>query len=117
MVTERERGFVQRQKNFILLDMTLQQLAEAPTKAYDEQFLQELNRRVGSMLWPAIPIDVTELDLGNIKILRDQTQVGTILPQQRKTWDLPQVDQYAATVARTIGKPYTPKFPPLQGHK
>ncbi|SRR6266700_211640 len=113
-----ERGgqsgeLLQRQKNLILLDMTLQEIkrvSESPARK--PEFQQEHLRRLGGTLWDALPQDVTTLNLGQDEtISRSEDHLQRIPEHQRRTWDLPEVDQFASTVARAIGKPYTSKFP------
>src|SRR5437763_1354739 len=109
METEGREEAAQRQKNLILLDMTLKALSEVPSKPYNEEMKQEVSRRLSRQLWPALPNDVTELDLGNARISREPEAIEKIPPHQRKSWNSQQIDQHAATVARAIGKPYTLK--------
>jgi len=101
------QGQREQQRQFLTLDSTLSEIARVNVNQEQRapMFQQEHLRQLGGMLWTAIPNQVTDLELGAVRISRRLEQ-----RDNRQTWNLLQLDQHAANVARTLGSSYTPKF-------
>lgn len=103
-------------KNYVTLQMGLRALKNIEGKKEPDAFKRQLRISLGSLLWEALPKQVTELDLGEgVTIARDQKTVAFIASKDRETWPLFQVDAYGARMAKTIQRKWEPMFlPPEQ---
>lgn len=86
---------------------TLKRLSQFPTSGYKESGME----RISQSLFTGLPEHVVSLRVGEDRISRSPDVIEQVLEKERLEWTLPEVDQYAASVARTVGIRWTSKFP------
>lgn len=91
-----------------------EKLAALSTMNLDPQMDTEARRIFGRHLFDVLPRQVTMLDLGGgIQIERDEkTDTMSAIPtEKRVTWQLQEVDEYAARLAKETKQKWESRFP------
>ena len=105
---------IERRNTFIrlkLLDQVLSGLTRTKGMHLSPQNEAELRKKEASMLWDILPSNVASINLGEKVIAeKSEDQLQGIAPNQRETWDLSRVDQFAASLAQQAREIWIPKF-------
>lgn len=105
------RESVEILKSIDTIDQVLTAIAEIPSKNYPNPMADEFKKRLGEMLWPALPGHVAQVNLGEeASISRNPDDLRFIPEAQRETWDLARVDKLGADQSRAMQLEWKPKF-------
>ncbi|HUD19503.1 MAG TPA: hypothetical protein VMR81_03610 [Patescibacteria group bacterium] len=106
---------VEVRKSIMLFQQVLTSIAESSSKEYSHATQNEMKQRLAALIWKGLPKHVVGIDLGDqLNATRPEDQMKYIPLNQRETWDLPRIDQYAATLSESIKQEWKPIFPPPQ---
>ena len=106
---------VEIQKSINRIQQVLTSIAESSSKQYPPAMQNEMKQRLAALMWERLPKHVVTIDLGDqLSATRPEDQIQYLPLNQRETWNLPRIDQYAAKLSESIRQGWKPIFPPPQ---